>query len=365
MSRTHRSRGRSSVCCIIPPYILEHLEEHGDDQQREAARATLEADRLLRRRRVTIARIIAQPGVDARMLGLVPQATGSANRVFDAHQLPMNSFLLPGTLRRGPDDGPVGDTQIDQAWDGAHATIDFYGAELGRDGIDANGMDVISSVRVTDPAGQPWDNAAWNGQQMVYGEGRRIFKHDALTSAIDVIGHELTHGVTQYTAGLEYEGQSGALNESMSDVFGSMVKQRVNGETAADADWLIGDGLLVVPGALRSMKAPGTAYQGDPQPATMSDYKDLPNTEQGDNGGVHINSGIPNRAFYLAATALGGKSWERAGKVWYQALTQKLQSDADFKAAAQATIEAAEELFSGDAAVRSAVENAWKTVEVL
>ena len=97
----------------------------------------------------------------------------------------------------------------------------------------------------------------------------------------------------------------------------------------------------------------------------MSDYKDLPNTEQGDHGGVHINSGIPNRAFYLAATALGGKSWERAGKVWYQALTQKLQSDADFEAAAQATIQAAEELFSGDASVGSGMENAWKTVEVL
>jgi Zn-dependent metalloprotease len=237
---------------------------------------------------------------------------------------------------------------------------------MNRNGIDGRGMDVISSVHVTDPAGRPWENAAWNAEQMLYGDGGRLFKPRSLTSAVDVIGHELTHGVTQYTAQLEYVSQSGALNESMSDVFGSMVKQRVLGQTSDQADWLIGEGLLQIRGAaaLRSMKAPGTAFNGDPQPGTMSGYQDLPETEEGDNGGVHINSGIPNHAFYLAATALGGNAWDRAGKVWYEALTARLSSDAQFEDAAKATIDAARALFPGDD-VADIVEDAWKQVQVL
>src|SRR5262249_18719666 len=146
----------------------------------------------------------------------------------------------------------------------------------------------------------------------------------------------------------------------------SMIKQFVGKQTAATADWLIGEGLLLKPGskALRSMLEPGTAYDGDPQPGKMSDYQELPETEAGDNGGVHINSGIPNRAFALAATKLGGNSWDRAGRVWYKTLTEKLRSDAQFADAAKATLDVAEELFPGGE-VRAAVEEAWKEVEVL
>src|SRR5262249_6826367 len=144
------------------------------------------------------------------------------------------------------------------------------------------------------------------------------------TISVDIMGHELTHGVTAYTAGLIYQGQSGALNESISDVFGSMVKQFALSQTVATADWLIGAGIFTpkVNGvALRSMKEPGTAYNDpvlgkDPQPADMAHYV---NTSS-DNGGVHINSGIPNRAFYLTAVALGGNSWDRAGRIWYATL---------------------------------------------
>src|SRR5699024_6933438 len=127
----------------------------------------------------------------------------------------------------------------------------------------------------------------------------------------------------------------GALNESLSDVFGSLIKQYTLGQTAADADWLIGTGLLaprVTGKALRSMKEPGTAYDDDvlgkdPQPSTMDGYV---NTGR-DNGGVHINSGIPNRAFYLVATALGGNAWERAGQIWYDVLTGGgLEAEATF-----------------------------------
>lgn len=172
---------------------------------------------------------------------------------------------------------------------------------------------------------------------MAFGDGDgEIF--GSFTKNLDVIGHELTHGVTQYTAELEYEYQAGALNESMSDVFGTMIKQYFGGEdgktkvAAADADWLIGEGIFLPSvtnaKALRSMKAPGTAYDNpkigkDSQSPSMDGYQDLPNTADGDWGGVHTNSGIPNHAFYLASVALGGYSWEKAGKVWYAALTDK------------------------------------------
>src|SRR5262245_54891431 len=155
---------------------------------------------------------------------------------------------------------------------------------------------------------------------MVFGDGDGTL-FNRFTISIDVIGHELTHGVTGSEANLTYQGQAGALNESISDVFGSLIKQYSLNQTAAAADWLIGAGLLAssVKGvALRSMKAPGTAYNDptlgkDPQPDNMSKFV---HTAE-DSGGVHINSGIPNKAFFLVATSLGGHAWEKAGQVWY------------------------------------------------
>jgi Zn-dependent metalloprotease len=160
---------------------------------------------------------------------------------------------------------------------------------------------------------QNYDNAFWNGEQLVFGDGDgTIF--GSFTKPIDVLGHEFTDAVTQFMAGLEYQGQPGALNESVSDCFGACLKQRVLGQTADRADWLVGQGIFL-PGvharALRDMAHPGTAYDDptlgkDPQVGDMSDYVDTTD----DNGGVHINSGIPNRAFYLAATTIGGDTWE-------------------------------------------------------
>jgi Zn-dependent metalloprotease len=163
---------------------------------------------------------------------------------------------------------------------------------------------------------------------MVFGDGdAEIF--DDFTRSSDVIAHELTHGVTEHTANLPYHFQSGALNESMSDCFGSMVKQWINKETADQADWLIGAGIFhpnVGAQALRSMRAPGTAFKNtiigsDRQPDHMDRYVNLPDTEEGDQGGVHVNSGIPNKAFYLVATGIGGFAWEVAGRIWFDSLT--------------------------------------------
>ncbi len=188
---------------------------------------------------------------------------------------------------------------------------------------------------------------------------------DRFTKPVDVLGHELSHAVTQFTANLTYQGQSGALNESISDVFGSCLKQRLLGQTADQADWLIGEGIFLpsVQGrALRSMAEPGTAYDDptlgkDPQVATMADYVDT----QDDNGGVHTNSGIPNKAFHLAATGIGGTSWDGAGTIWYAALTSGISADTDFAAFAAATVTAAEAV---SPEVAEVVRSAWEQVGV-
>src|SRR3990172_275964 len=214
-----------------------------------------------------------------------------------------------------------------------------------------------------------YDNAFWDGEQMVYGDGdenlpveERLFNR--FTIALDVIGHELTHGVTQFEAKLMYSQQPGALNESMSDVFGSLVRQYQLAQTAAEADWIIGKGLLTanVNGVgIRSMKAPGTAYDDpvlgkDPQPAHMKDYV---NTIS-DNGGVHINSGIPNHAFYVTAIEIGGQSWEKAGKIWYVTLRDKLKRNAAFGTAAFHTFQSAGELYGKGSLEQKAVKAGWK-----
>jgi len=219
---------------------------------------------------------------------------------------------------------------------------------------------------------------------MVFGDGDPEIFND-FTTDIDVTAHELTHGVTEFTANLPYESQSGALNESISDVFGSLVKQYSLNQTAKDADWLIGENLFRNPKgrALRDMANPGTAYDfepigKDPQPKDMDGYVKLPNTDAGDQGGVHTNSGIPNRAFYLAATGVGTYAWEPAGKIWYAALTdptlksyfvdpanltKPINTDKAFKFFANLTVKHAQTI--GGAAAVTAVTNAWKTVKVL
>jgi Zn-dependent metalloprotease len=354
-------RAACGVCSIAPPDLLAHLAAEGTAAQRAAALHTLSASAALRARRTLITELLRDSRY--RELGLEIASAGPAKRsVYDAEHKGQSS--LPGKLARGDGAPPTGDDAVNEAYDGAGSTYDFYEQIYGRNSIDGNGLEIVSSVHFS----RAYDNAFWNGSQMVYGDGSgTIFAVGALTKAIDVIGHELTHGVTQYTAGLAYHGQPGALNESFSDVFGSLLKQWALGQTADQADWLIGAGTLVpeLGPALRSMKAPGTAYRGDRQPAHMDDYRNLPDDDKptNDNGGVHLNSGIPNHAFYLAATAIGGKAWERTGRIWYTTLTERLQPETDFAAAANATVEVAAELFG--ATEQAAVRTAWEQVGVL
>jgi len=286
-------------------------------------------------------------------------AGGKYRRVFTAE----NGNSLPGKLVLEEGQPPSSDVAVNEAYDGAGATYDLFWEAYERDSLDGNGMRLDSTVHYQ----LGYDNAFWDGRQMVYGDGDgELFNR--FTAALDVIGHELAHGVTQYTSNLNYNGQSGALNESFSDVFGSLVKQRRAGQTAAEADWLVGQGLFtsrVQGSALRSMKEPGTAYDDpilgkDPQPAHMRDFV----TTLEDNGGVHINSGIPNHAFFLAAVAMGGPAWERAGRIWYVAGRDRLQSNATFQVAADLTFNVAGELYGVGGPEQEAVEYGWQGVGI-
>ncbi|MGD3106442.1 M4 family metallopeptidase [Streptomyces sp. YGL11-2] len=342
-----------AFCTIVPPHILGNLADSDDPELHGPARSTLEHDAAHRTRRTDLAGRSVAPK-EARAAADQPHRT-----IYDAgHQQ-----NLPGTKVHAESDGPSKDASVNRAQAGLGATFAFYLKAYGRKSIDGKGLPLDATVHY----GVKYDNAFWDGERMVFGDGDgRLFRD--FTIPVDVIGHELTHGVTQYTAALEYQGQSGALNESISDVFGSLIKQYALGQTADQADWLIGADLLA-PGvhgkALRSMKAPGTAYDDpqlgkDPQPATMDGY--VKTTD--DNGGVHLNSGIPNHAFYLAASALGGKAWERAGQVWYDVLTGgHLAKNAQFADFAALTVQAAQARY-GAGAEHDAMVKAWSQVGV-
>lgn len=338
-------------CHIVPPHMLERIAHDADDPAlRDRARRTLALSSAYATERRMIPVAVPSPTED-----FVPDRT-----IHDAE----NREELPGRTVRAEGAPATGDKVADQAYDWLGATFDFFEAAYRRNSIDGAGLPMVSTVHY----GEKYDNAFWNGEQMVYGDGDGVL-FTAFTGPLDVTGHELVHGITQYTANLEYYGQSGALNESVSDVFGSLIKQWHLGQTADRADWLIGQGLLA-PGvqgvALRSMKEPGTAYDDprlgkDPQPGHMDQYVDT----YRDNGGVHINSGIPNRAFYLAATALGGNAWEKAGRVWYDTLTGgALAADADFAGFAAATVQSATRLYGAGATETEAVNRAWTGVGV-
>ena len=347
-----------SIYCILPPKVLINIAQHGTPEQRKAVLDTLSIDHSIRTSRVSHALLGALKATHLSLTAAPPQ---KQRTIFDTK----NSQTLPGTVVRSEGQGASQDVAVNEAYDGLGDTFDFYLSVYKRNSIDNAGLHLNATVHYN----KNYDNAFWNGQQMIFGDGDgQLFNR--FTISVDVIGHELTHGVTGSEANLTYQGQSGALNESISDVFGSLVKQYKLKQTADKADWLIGQGLLAqgVKGvALRSMKAPGTAYDDpvlgkDDQPATMKDYVQTAE----DSGGVHTNSGIPNHAFFLAATAIGGNAWERAGQIWYDTLLDpRLKQSADFSAFANLTVQNATRRFGPNSAEGGAVNSAWKQVGVL
>ncbi len=369
------------VCSFVPPYLLQRLadatdrpglrestgdpglrestgdpglrestgdpglrESTGDPGLRESTgdrcRRTLQHDAQLRSRRA------ANP----------PGPTGPQPEAWIVHDAE-HTAVLPGLVVRRSGDPATGDPAVEEAAQGTSDSLRLLAEIFGRDSYDGAGATVLVTVHYE----RDYVNAFWDGTQLVFGDGDgRVF--DRFTKPVDVLAHELAHALTQYTANLVYAGQPGALNESVSDVFAACLLQWSQDQTVDQASWLIGEGLFL-PGVqargLRDMAAPGTAYDdpvlgADPQVGSMADYV----TTEDDNGGVHLNSGIANRAFHLAAIAIGGRSWLGAGRIWHDALTgTDVGPDTDFAGFAAATVAAA-----GDHA--DVVEQAWRTVGV-
>jgi Zn-dependent metalloprotease len=280
--------------------------------------------------------------VNARRAQIVHQFDSAADGKRRTTYSADNSTDIPGRLLI--DEGERSKDAIAQAaHDNAGKVYDYYFNTFQRDGLDDQGSPLISTVHYgSDP--DDAENAAWIGeaQQMIYGDGGKIFK--PLPYGLDVVGHEFTHGIIDNTSGLIYEGQSGALNESYADVFGALIDR---------GNWTIGEAVIKSPPFpikfLRSLENPssGGYDAADPlnsigQPANMNEYADLPTTRKGDNGGVHVNSGIPNLVAYLIARAIGPEKLEQ---IYYRALTQYLTPNSDFADAARATIRAAKDLY--------------------
>ena len=348
--------GRHPIQCIIPPYMVEHMARSADPRVRDRALVTLSHAAAVR-----AVRAFAQ---QMPPMMAAPSPVGQKHRlVYDAKK----RDTLPGRLVRSEGDPKSADPAVNEAYEYSGDTYDYYHDVLGRNSLDDAGMTLISTVHVGEPDGngrfQPMDNAFWDGSQMAYGDGDGVV-FGRFTQSLDVVAHELTHGVQSFTSNLVYRGQSGALNEHFSDVFGILVRQWRRGETAEQARWLIGTEVLV-PAAtrrgIRDMEHPGTAYADDPALGTdpQPDHMDRLYTGHADSGGVHINSGIPNRAFALFAKTLGGPAWDTPGAIWYDALRQ-LSRTSQFADLAKITGQIAGDRFG--AAVKKAVKAAWKKV---
>lgn len=327
------------ACFFVPPHITDAIARNAAREGRGpsvAARGAV-ADLALRQQR--------KNATYASLQTLAERVQGKADvTIYDDE----NQWAIGTKVARGPRKPPVKPHNVNAAYDGLEATRDFYEQVLERDSIDNSGLPINGHVNF----GVQYDNAFWDGAEMVFGNGSgTVFKD--LTGDIDVAGHELTHGVTQYTAGLLYTDQPGALNEATSDIMGACVDQWVQRDKDVDAgtfNWLIGEDIMaddLYGEALRCMSHPGTAYDNpilgkDPQPDSMAGY--VP------GGDPHLNSGIINRVFYLIAIDLGTFP---AAKVWYSTLLN-LWPTAGFADAAYVAGEMARILARDDVVERQA-----------
>jgi Zn-dependent metalloprotease len=336
--------------CILPPGMLHKLARNGNAQVRGAALATLELDHKFRMARAETA---GRRGGRTQQAVTFARVGGTANRtVYDQRH---SSVQTPGKVLRREGQRPVSDKAANQAYDALGATYNYYWSTYARDSIDGQGQPLLGLIHY----GSKYDNAFWdNAGHMFFGDGDGTLLTET-TAGIDVVGHELTHGVTQHESNLVYSGQSGALNESISDVFGIQVKQLALGQDVKASDWLIGADIVgkQLKPALRSMIKPGTANPHDDQPADMDGYID--------GGDVHTNSGIPNRAFAETAIALGGHAWDVAGPIWYATCTDpQLTSTASFTDFARLSVVHAGRKYGTTSKQVDAVRGGWDAVKV-
>jgi Zn-dependent metalloprotease len=340
---------RCAQHCILPPGLLNRLARSDEEAVRNAALNGLALDGRFRLARAESAASLLQPAklVTFGRIGGQPQRT-----IYDQHG---SESQTPGAVARVEGQASNKDKTVNQAYDGLGATYAFYWAVFERDSIDGAGMPLLGLIHY----GRRYPNAFWDGVgHMFFGDGDGQILTQT-TAGIDVIGHELTHGVTQQEANLTYSGQSGALNESISDVFGIQVKQHALGQDVNSSDWLIGADIVgpALRPALRSMKQPGTANPHDDQPADMNGFVL--------GGDVHTNSGIPNHAFYVVATTLGGHAWDAAGPIWYAALRDpQLRPNATFRDFARISLRHAQQTYGADSDQAHAVEQGWEAVKL-
>lgn len=327
---------------FVPPYVLEQL----------AAKNPANPDFMHTIKQTEVLGLQAKQQLGARAAEV---DHGGARNVYDA-----KGQETVGTKVRTEGQTKTGVKDVDNVYDFSGDVRSYYKEVHGRNSIDGKGMPMESTVHY----GKNYENAFWDGTRMTYGKPGPQSPFETFVLR-DVTGHEITHGVTQFEANTVYRGQPGALNESFSDVFGALVEQRARGQTAGEASWLVGEGIWkknVQGRALRDMQNPGKAYNdpaigADPQPGHMRDY----NPTRGDNGGVHINSGIPNRAFSIFAKDVGGYAWEAPAEIWYKARANAGASPS-FAQFAHHTIEAARQL--GRTAEIPKLEKAWADVGV-
>ena len=353
------------INCIIPPHMMDVIHMRGDAKLRKMVDGHRDiAERVREDRRAFVAQRMNRDAGSPTSAFVTPALSMATpekacdREVYDGQ----NKAGLPGKLVRKEGDCATGDEAVDNAYDYAGSVYELYFNEFNRNSLDGLGMKLIQTVHHR----RNYNNAFWNGEQMTYGDGDgEIFRTFIEPS---VVGHEMTHGVVQFSGGLVYQGQSGALNESISDVFGAMVLQYLREETACDSDWLIGKDILgpeINGVALRSMKAPGTAYSDellgqDPQPYHLDFYVDTTS----DNGGVHINSGIPNHAFYLYCQYIGGHSWGVPGQIWYDALQRINNPIATFHDWAAQTVTSAIGFHGLGSLEVNLLRRAWKLVGI-
>jgi Zn-dependent metalloprotease len=344
-----------TICYFVPPYVEAALAENVDVPTVDQTQ--LDISGAARQRRADAITRVEAPEAGS---SLAPPATGTSRReVYDSGATTNQRVEL---VR--PEGSPeTKDAEVINAYDSAGVVRTFFKQVLNRDSIDNRSLDMVLNVHF----GNRFNNAFWDGDEMTFGDGDGVI-FSGFARSLDVVAHELAHGVTQFSSGLIYKDESGALNEHFSDVFGTAITQWTNQERPEDADWLIGDEIMgpdLYGEALRSMRNPGTAYDNptlgkDPQPAHYANRY----TGTADNGGVHINSGIPNRVFYLVATELGDTLV--AARIWYHAL-HFLKPSSTFAQAARQVADSARILVKAGAVHKGAtqiVRGAWRTVGV-
>ena len=337
------------LCQIVPERVLKRLaaDRKYSAEQRKNFADTIKIDVQLRRLRTQAARLTR---VAALMAEAPTVAPAPAVTVYDCN----HGQTLPGAQILNPAISP--DPTAKGVFSETKSVEAFYSQVFGRNSIDDGGMTLISSIHF----GVRYNNAFWNGSQMTYGDGDGSIFLD-FSKASDVIGHELTHGVTQYSLQLNYTNDAGGLNESLSDCFGSMFRQWEENQTVKQADWLIGKDIMG-PSALQSgytclrdMADPDAKHCLAPQPTKYAQVR--PGMDP------HLSSGPPNLAFCTIAKAVGGNSWEQVGHIWYRSMTGFGPApNLKMMAFADRTRAVAAELYPNDAALARAVDAGWKKV---